>query len=376
MTLLDAAAVDARGADLSDERLDTPALIVDLDILAANIRQMADGTRRAGLRLRPHVKTHKSVRIARMQLDAGASGISVAKVGEAEVMRAGGIDDIFVVYPVVGEAKLDRLAPLVADGGVRLATDSLEVAEGYSRLASRLSRRIPVVIEIDAGMHRVGVDPAGASVLGVEVDRLPGLEVIGLTVYAGHTHDVQTQPEIEAIARDEARAVAIARAAFDAVGLPLEVVSAGSTITTPYLSAADGVTEVRPGTYVLNDYRTLELYACTPAQMAASMLATVVSRGPGRAVIDAGNKTLTLTRTDQHGHGRLRHRPRSVFRTLSEEHGVLDLDAVDEDLRIGDRVEVLPIHICAWMDLQREVYGSSGGRVQDVIPIEAMRCSR
>jgi D-serine deaminase-like pyridoxal phosphate-dependent protein len=376
MSLVEAPASDALGAELSDDRLDTPALIVDLDILAANIGQMADLTRRAGVRLRPHVKTHKSVRIARMQLEAGASGISVAKVGEAEVMRAGGIDDIFIVYPVVGTAKLDRLAPLVADGGVRLATDSLDVAEGYSRLATRLSRRIPVVVEIDAGMRRVGVDPARASVLGVEIDRLPGLEVVGLTVYAGHTHDVETQPEIEAIASDEARAIAIAREGFDAAGLPVEVVSAGSTITTPYLSASDGVTEVRPGTYVLNDYRTLELYACTPPQLAASMLATVVSRGPGRAVIDAGNKTLTLTRTDQHGYGRLRHRPRSAFRMLSEEHGVLDLDAADEDLRIGDRVEVLPIHICAWMDLQREAYGSSGGRIREVIPIEAMRCSR
>ncbi|HLO36062.1 MAG TPA: alanine racemase, partial [Candidatus Deferrimicrobium sp.] len=220
MTLLKAPVIDARGADLSDERLDTPALIVDLDILAANISQMADFARRSGMRLRPHVKTHKSVRIARMQLDAGAAGISVAKVGEAEVMRAGGIDDIFIVYPVVGAAKLDRLAPLVANGGVRLATDSLEVADGYSRLASRLSRRIPVVIEIDAGMHRVGVDPAGASALGVDVNRLPGLDVVGLTVYAGHTHDVQTQPEIEAIARDEVRAIAIAREGFEAAGLP------------------------------------------------------------------------------------------------------------------------------------------------------------
>jgi Predicted amino acid aldolase or racemase len=376
MTVAQAPATDTLPADLADDRLDTPALIVDLDILAANVTSMAENVKRAGMHLRPHIKTHKSVRIARMQLDAGAIGISVAKVGEAEVMRAGGIEDILIVYPIVGRAKLDRLAPLLSDGGVTLVTDSLEVAEGYSQLATRLERRIPVLVEIDAGMHRVGIVPAEAAGLGSAITRLPGLEVLGLTAYAGHTHDVTTQPEIEAVARDEVQAIGIAREGFERAGLPVEVVSAGSTITTPYLSAADGVTEARPGTYVLNDYRTLELFACTPAQMAASMLATVVSRGPGRAVIDAGNKTLTLTWTEQHGYGRLRNRPRSTFTRLSEEHGVLKLDPGDEDLMIGDRVEVLPIHICAWMDLQREVYGVSLGRIREVIAIEAMRCSR
>lgn len=376
MSVAGAVALEALPLELHDERLDTPALLVDLEVLRANITAMAELVARAGMRLRPHVKTHKSIRIARMQLDAGANGISVAKVGEAEVMRAGGIEDIFIVYPLVGAAKLERLGPLVADGGITLATDSLEVAEGYSRLATRLARTIPVLLEIDAGMHRIGVAPLEAAAVASAIARLPGIELIGLTTHAGHTHDATTQPEIAAVARDEVRALAIAREECEATGLPMQELSAGSTITTPYLSAADGITEARPGTYVLNDYRTLELFAATPAQLAASMLATVVSRGPGRAVIDAGNKTLTLTRTEQHGYGRLRNRPRSVFTRLSEEHGVVALDPSDDDLRIGDRVEVLPIHICAWMDLQREVYGVSRGRVVEVIPIEAMRCSR
>jgi D-serine deaminase-like pyridoxal phosphate-dependent protein len=370
------AAMAGLPADLSDPELDTPALMIDLDILRSNIAGMQATAQRAGVVLRPHVKTHKSVRIARLQLEAGAIGISVAKVGEAEVFRAAGIAEICIVYPVVGEAKLRRLAPLVADGGIVLATDSLEVAEGYSALASRADRRIPVLLEIDSGMHRLGATPASAGGLAVQIASLAGLELVGLTTHAGHAHDVATQPEIEAIARDEVRALAQAREAVEREGLPVGVVSAGSTITAPYLSAADGITEIRPGTYVLNDYRTVELFACTPAQLGASMLATVVSRGPGRAVIDAGNKTLTLSRTDQHGFGRLRDRPRSTFSRLSEEHGILALAPEDEDLRIGDRVEVLPIHVCAWMDLQREVYGVSGGRVVELIQVDAMRCSR
>jgi len=369
-------AAAAGPVDLGDPLLDTPSLIVDLDILEANIRAMQATADRAGMALRPHIKTHKSVRIARLQLDAGARGISVSKVGEAEIFRAAGIEDIYVVYPVVGEAKLRRLAPLVADGGVTLATDSVEVAEGYSRLATMAGRRVPVMLEVDSGMHRVGCPPDEVVAIGAAIARLPGLELHGISTHAGHTHDVIAEPEIAAIAREEVRILAEARLAMERAGLPIAVVSAGSTITTPYLAAGDGITEARPGTYVLNDYRTLELFACTPAQLGASMLATVVSRGPGRAVIDAGNKTLTPTRTEQHGYGRLRNRPRSTFTRLSEEHGVLGLAPEDEDLRIGDRVEVLPIHVCAWMDLQREVFGVRGGRITEVIAIDAMRRSR
>ena len=376
MTLASNRTPEVLPADLRDPLLDTPSVIVDLDILEANIAAMQDSVSRAGMALRPHVKTHKSVRIARLQLEAGARGISVSKVGEAEVFRGAGLTDIFIVYPVVGEAKLARLAPLVADGGIILATDSFEVAEGYSRMATAADRRVPVVLEIDSGMHRVGCRPEDAGTLGTSIARLPNLDLLGISTHAGHTHDVITQPEIEAVARDEVRALGAARELMEGAGLEVRVVSAGSTITTPYLGAADGITEARPGTYVFNDYRTLELFACTPAQFGASMLATVVSRGPGRAVIDAGNKTLTLTRTEQHGYGRLRGRPRSTFTRLSEEHGVLALAPEDEDLRIGDRVEVLPIHVCAWMDLQREAYGVRAGRVVEKIAIEAMRCSR
>ncbi len=356
--------------------LDTPAVLVDLDVVASNIAAMQAIARRAGVALRPHAKTHKSVRIARRQLEAGASGITVAKVAEAEAFRGAGISDIFIAYPIVGEVKLARLAPLVADGEIVLAADSVEVAAGYSSLAVRVGRTIPVLLEIDSGMHRVGVEARAAGEAGVGIARLPGLELRGIMTHAGHAHDVATESDVAAIARDEIRSLQAARDALELAGIEIAVVSAGSTITAPYLSASDGVTEVRPGTYVYNDFRTLELFACTPSQMAASMLVTVVSRGPGRAVVDAGNKTLTLTRTEQHGYGRLRGRPRSRFTRLSEEHGVIELAPEDEDLQVGDLAEVLPVHVCAWMDLQREVYGTLDGNVGEVIPVEAMRSSR
>jgi D-serine deaminase-like pyridoxal phosphate-dependent protein len=361
---------------LNDAALDTPCLLIDLEILAANVARMAALARRSRVALRPHVKTHKSARIARMQLEAGATGICVATVGEAEVMRAEGIEDILIAYNIVGEAKLARLLPLCADGGITLTADSLEVAEGYSRMATAAGRILPVLLEIDSGMHRTGVEPQLAGQLGGKIAALSGLEVIGILTHAGHAHDVTAQPEIEAVARHEAAAMRQARDELDRQGIGVQVVSAGSTITAPYLSADDGITEIRPGTYIFNDLRTLEMYACTPDQIAATILATVVSVGPERVVLDSGNKTLTMTSTAQHGFGMIKNHPLSSFVRLSEEHGVARIGADDDELRIGDRVQILPIHICVCVDLQQQAYGVAQGRITELIRIDAARRSR
>jgi D-serine deaminase-like pyridoxal phosphate-dependent protein len=361
---------------LTDPLLDTPCLLIDLDIVAANITRMAALARRSRVALRPHVKTHKSAQIARMQLEAGATGICVATVGEAEVMRATGIEDILIAYNIVGDAKLARLLPLCADGGITLTADSLDVAEGYSRMAATAGRTLPVLLEIDSGMHRTGVEPDMAGQLGAKIAALSGLEVIGILTHAGHAHDVTAQPEIEAVARHEAAAMRQARDDLERQGIPVQVVSAGSTITAPYLSADDGITEIRPGTYVFNDLRTLEMYACTPDQIAATILATVVSVGPDRVVLDSGNKTLTMTSTEQHGFGMIKNRPLSTFVRLSEEHGVARLRADDDELRVGDRVQVLPIHICVCVDLQQQAYGVTQGQITELIRIDAARRSR
>ena len=145
-----------------DQQLDTPCLLINLDILTANLARMAALAGRSRVLLRPHAKTHKSLRVARLQLQQGATGICVATVGEAEVMRSGGIEDILIAYPLVGEAKLTRLLPLAADGGITLATDSMEVAEGYSRLAAQAGRTLPVLLDVDSGMRRTGIHPAMA----------------------------------------------------------------------------------------------------------------------------------------------------------------------------------------------------------------------
>jgi D-serine deaminase-like pyridoxal phosphate-dependent protein len=359
---------------LADTRIATPAVVVDLDILGGNITRMAAVARRVGVALRPHIKSHKSIEIAHRQLAAGSTGVCVATVGEAEVMWAGGIRDITLAYPVWGAAKLARLRDIVTDGAITLVTDSVEVAEGYHRLAVEAGRDVPVLVEIDTGMHRVGVPTGQVVEVARRIAGLPGIHFNGILTHAGHAHDVVTQPQIAAVARDEARQMAAAREALEAAGLPVAVVSAGSTLTAPYLSAADGITEIRPGTYVYNDLRTLGCYACAPDQLAATVLTTVVSVGDGRAVLDAGSKTLTTSRTEHHGFGYPDRIPEARIVRLSEEHAVLQ---VPDGTRpsVGDRLRMLPIHVCVWMDLQREVYGISGDKIVSRVTVDAMRRS-
>jgi D-serine deaminase-like pyridoxal phosphate-dependent protein len=363
--------------DLDDPRLDTPAVLVDLDVMEANIRRFADFAERSGLKLRPHIKTHKSVTVARRQLAAGAAGICVSGVAEAAAMTASEPPDLLIAYPVVGRAKLERLAALVrgTDTPLLLVSDSPAVTDGYRQVAAAVGIRLRVLVEVDTGMRRVGAEPQDVVALAREIAGDPVLEFGGILTHAGHSHDATGEPGIESVARQEAAIMGLVRADLEAAGLAVPIVSAGSTITAPYLSAADGITEVRPGTYVYNDLRTLGCHACTPDAIAATVLATVVSAAGDRITIDAGNKTLTMTSEPGYGHGHLLHRPGVTFSRLSEEHGVMRVADGTPAPSVGDRVRVLPIHVCVWMDLQPEVYGIRRGQIVERIAVDAMRHS-
>lgn len=189
---------------VGDQRIDTPAMLIDLDIAEANIAKMADYASRVGLQLRPHVKTHKSLAMARRQLAAGAAGLCAATVTEAAVLAAAGIADITLAYPVVGERKLTRLAAVCVAADVTLVADSAEVADGYDRIARQIGRTIRVLIEVDTGMRRVGVAPSAVPNLARHVGRCAALEFRGILTHAGHAHDADGQLGIEQVARDEA----------------------------------------------------------------------------------------------------------------------------------------------------------------------------
>jgi len=371
------AACDVRGeaAGIALADLDTPSVLIDLDVLAANILRMQQLADRQQVRLRPHAKTHKSAAIANRQLAAGAVGVTCSSVSEAQSLRAAGISDITLAYPIVGRQKLRGLSLLVSSGPTTLVTDSDFVTGGYAEVAEQNGRPIDVLVEVDTGMHRVGVDPSAVVSAARFVAAHPALRFAGILTHAGHAHDTADRDGLAAVARAEGALMGALRSDLEAAGLPVGVVSAGSTLTAPFLSADDGITEIRPGTYVYNDLRTLACGACSSDSLAATMLTTVVSSRDRRVTIDAGNKTLTPTRDDRFGLGHPVAHPEVAFTRLSEEHGVLDWSDGSPVPEVGHRLEVLPIHICAWIDLQPEVYGVRGGEIVERIPVPGMRHS-
>ena len=367
----DAAPMD--GASLAD--LDTPSLLFDLDVVERNIEEMANVTRHAGVRLRPHTKTHKSPEIARMQIAAGAPGITVAKLGEAETMADAGLDDILVAYPIVGPAKLERLGALLERVAVRVSLDDVDVAEGIGRLGRDLGRDIEVLVEVDTGMGRLGRPPGKPTVrLVKEVARVRGVELIGLLTHAGHSYGTTSEDELRGIARNEGLALVATAESCAEEGIELREISVGSTPTARTVAGVPGVTEIRPGTYVFNDVQQMRVGVATEETCAARVLTTVVARPSAeRFVVDAGTKTFTSDGGSGPrfpGRGVVAGRPDLVLDFMNEEHGVGRISG-DGVLAIGERLEVIPVHVCACVNMFDEAYGMRHGRVERVIRIEA-----
>jgi D-serine deaminase-like pyridoxal phosphate-dependent protein len=355
--------------------LDTPSLLIDLDVLARNIDEMGTVARDADVRLRPHTKTHKSPEIARRQLDAGASGITVAKLGEAEVMADAGLDDLLIAYPIVGAGKLERLGLVLERARVRVGLDSVEVADGIGRVGKELGRDVPVLVDVDTGLHRMGRDPGEPSVrLALDIAAVPGVEVIGLSTHAGHAYRAADPAELRTIAEREALDVIATAEACEREGLRIREVSVGSTPTARIAAGVDGVTEIRPGTYVFNDVQQMRLGTATEETCAARILTTVVARPTAeRFLIDAGTKSFSGDGGDGPpfpGRGVVSGRPDLTLDFMNEEHGVGHIVG-DAELRIGERLEVIPLHVCSAVNLFDVAYGVRDGVVDHEIAIAA-----
>ncbi|MBO8140755.1 MAG: alanine racemase [Firmicutes bacterium] len=266
------------------EEVDTPALVVDLDVMDRNIERMATRAREAGVRLRPHAKTHKSPWIAHRQIRAGAAGITVAKLGEAEVMLDAGITDILVAYPIVGELKLRRLQRLLEEADLIISVDSVEAAEAAGQAGRQSGRgRVRVYVDVDTGHRRLGQAPGAATVeLAERIARVPGVEVVGLMSHAGHLAGASSQTALTEEARRAAQALVETAEVLRRRGLAIEEVSPGSTPGAVFDAGVCGVTEIRPGTYVFNDRNTVERWAAAEADCALTVLTTVVSPPPPR----------------------------------------------------------------------------------------------
>ncbi|WP_126425772.1 D-TA family PLP-dependent enzyme [Brevibacillus marinus] len=339
------------------EQLDTPSLLLDLDVMEQNLKEIAQFAKQQGIRWRPHIKTHKCVEIARKQLAYGACGITVAKVSEAEVMAKAGIRDILIAYPLSSPLKLQRVAALLPLAKLTLAVDHAKQAELLDQFFAHTSAVVDVWIKVDSGLHRCGVEPGAETVaLAKEIAKYPHLRLQGLFTHAGHSYAASSREEIERIGEYEGQAVAESAAWCEQEGIPIPHRSVGSTPTFRISGRQPGITEVRPGNAVFYDAIQVGLGVATYEQCALRVLSSVVSMRPHeRLVLDAGSKTLSL---DQGAHGNATVKgfghivghPELTIQRLSEEHGVVAIDRAT-NLALTDRVQIIPNHACTVVNL-------------------------
>ncbi len=355
--------------------LETPALLIDLERMERNLCRVAQYAKEHALRLRPHTKTHKIKAIGKRQLDLGAAGLTVAKVGEAEVMVETGTPELLVHYPVIGTSKLRRLTEVARRTRVTVALDSVQAARQLADACRAARVTVGVLVEADVGMHRCGVAVGEELVnLAQAVDRLaPHIKLEGATCYPGHirAYSEEHRRLLDELAADIARITDDFRAA----GLPLNILSAGSTPLVFQSHQFPGVTEIRPGTYVFCDVNCVRSRMATLDDCAVTILTTVISAArPGYLMIDGGSKTFSSDRlagSNEMTFGYVTEAPEAVIYAQNEEHGYVDVRKCDREFQIGDRLRVIPNHVCVAMNLQNQVYGVRGDEVEVTWKVDA-----
>jgi D-serine deaminase-like pyridoxal phosphate-dependent protein len=352
--------------DMIADPLDTPVPVLDLDAVEANLRRAQSYADAHGIKLRPHIKTHKSVRFARRQVELGSVGITCQKLGEAEVMADGGLDDILLSFPIVGEAKLARLIALARRVTMTTVTDSREVAEGVAAAARGAGQRLRVLVECDTGGARCGVqNPAEAAELAAFVVAQEGLAFAGLMTYP-------PKGSVPGTAAFLAAAVSAVRER----GLEPDVVSVGGTPDF-YRAHELGLTKLgvihehRPGTYLFSDRYMLEGGVNDLEGCALRIHVTVVSHPTeGRAIIDAGSKVFSSDFMGFQDHGLVLGYPEASLAKMSEEHGHLDVSRCPRKPAIGERLVIIPNHACAVTNLTDAFVGLRGNHAE-IVPVDA-----
>ncbi|MBP1993153.1 alanine racemase [Paenibacillus eucommiae] len=382
--------------------VETPYIIIDELTMKRNITRMAEKVALHGVSLRPHIKTHKMPELAKLQLQAGASGITVAKVGEAEIMSAAGVQDIFIAYPLVVRSKIERAAALMDKSRIVFAVDSIEGGSILSEIALSLNRVLEVRLEIDLGLKRTGVLYEEAEQLALKLHELEGIKLTGIFTYRGSMLSGQPTMDTKAAGLEEGTLMAALAARLRELQLDIRDVSVGSTPTGEYAAQVQGVTEIRPGTYIFNDRMQETIGACSAEDCAASVQVTVVSvRKDGLVIVDGGSKTFA---TDVQpggllgmvGFGKVIGHPEAVFERMNEEHGILrfpepakavagseagagagtgteaEVGATGTgkgamSFSIGDTLQIVPNHICSTVNLHNAVYLKRGDQLEKLV---------
>ena len=353
---------DFEPAGKSLEELETPVPVIDIAVVERNLRRWQARCDAAGIANRPHIKTHKLVALAKAQLELGAKGITVQKLGEAEVMADAGITDMLLTFNVVGRPKLERLAALMRRTGIQAVADNEAMLEGLSHAASQAGRDLAVMVECDTGMGRNGVQsPADAIRLAQAIDRMPDLHFGGLMTLPRNGGRLQMGEFLEAACTGLAKA-----------GLDVPAVSTGGS---PDMWKDEGlarVTEYRAGTYVYHDRMQMAHGSAAPEDCAFAVLSTVVSvPTANRAMLDAGSKSLTSDLMGLEGYGEVRGLSGARVYAMSEEHGFLDISALNGKPKVGDLVKITPNHVCPVTNLFDRVVFVRGDEVLGAVKVDA-----
>ncbi|WP_407065578.1 D-TA family PLP-dependent enzyme [Devosia sp.] len=345
----------------SIDDLETPCVVIDIDRVEANLKRGQAKADALGVALRPHIKTHKIPRFAQLQVGLGAVGITVQKLGEAEVMADAGLTDMLLTYNIVGAKKLARLRALNERVVLKVVADSPDTVMGYAQTFADANKPLTVLVECDTGLGRCGVQTAAqALALARQIVMSPGLAFGGLMTYpaAGKIEQSDTW-------------LATAINLLDDAGFDCPVVTGGNTPDL-YRLEKSVVTEIRPGTYIYNDRGQVSLGAATWDDCALTVLTTVVSRPTAnRIVIDAGSKSLTSDLFGLTGYGVVMGDTTIAVKSLSEEHGVIELDVPNDRPRIGDRIRIIPNHACPVSNLHDEVHLIAGRDWLESVPVAA-----
>lgn len=340
----------------------TPAVVIDLDVVDANIARLQAACDAAGVRNRPHMKTHKSGWLAQRQVAAGAIGVACQKLGEAEDMANAGIGDILVCYNILGAARSGRLSALLRRVDVKVAADNPFTLSAYAEAARAAERPLTVLVECDTGRMRAGVEtPAEAVELARIIRDDPALVFGGLLLYpTGKEWSV------------DQRFLDDARAGLADLGLEPAIVSTGGTPNVAALGSLKGVTEHRSGTSIFNDRMMVDCGAATMADCALTVYASVVSRaGEGRGILDSGSKTLTSDTGGLDGFGHILEYPQARIVGFSEEHGNLDVSGCAAPPAVGEVVRVIPNHVCVVVNMVDRLVGVRGGRIERILSVDS-----
>ena len=357
------------GEPLLVSDLETPAVVVDLDVMERNLSRMAEYCRSQDLSLRPHTKSHKIPDLAKRQLSHGARGITVAKIGEAEVMLGSGITDILLAYPIIGKGKAEKLAGLATRANITVALDSLEAAQAISNEASAKNVRISVLLELDVGFKRCGIaDEDEAVTLAQKIAGLTNVDFKGLMFYPGHLQASADERAQLRVAVNDLLSRVLGK--LEGAGLPVQTVSGGSTPTASESHLFFGVNEIRPGMYIFNDRNMVAVGVAQVEDCALSVITTVVSKSvSGRAIVDAGSKTLSSDRYqlgDGLTFGLIKEDREAEVERLTEEHGHLNISQSSRQYRVGERLTIVPNHVCSTVNMHDKLYGVIGERVETI----------